>query len=135
MPGIASTNRRFAFIRTAALFALLYCILLWVAMEWTTEWGEVIRQWRHEYYGDAGEPNGSMKFRTPEGHLFKCFALPWGLLVYPLAAFGIIYFVRTAIMSSSTPSRCFSVFATVLLAAILCRFVWLGVFSAIAASL
>ena len=135
--GHPSMSKRAIFspARAAALLVLAYCILFWYLTEQATEWGDVIHQWRQEYYGENGVPAGSMKFRTPEGRLFVTISLPWGLLVYPISFIGAIWYSHRAFAAQSWSQRIIYSLGIIFLLAILARFVWLGVFSSVIASL
>ncbi len=132
MPAMETTG--FSFVRTAALFALVYCMLVWFQTEQITGWGEIISQWRHEYYGEDGIPQGSLKFRTPEGRAFVSLSIPWGVLVYPMTIASAIWFSRSAIATRSTHWKIFYLLSALIVATILARFVWLGVFTVVTAS-
>ena len=121
-------------IRATALFALFYCILVWYLTEQATGWGEVIRQWRQEYYGDDGIPTGSMKFRTPAGRQFVSLSVPWGFLVYPTTVIAGVWYFRRAIAKQSIQRRLPFLIGVFIMVAILARFLWLGVFTSVTAS-
>jgi hypothetical protein len=50
--------------------------------------GGFLQQYYAEYYGEAGEPQGSLEWRTPEGYAFQKLALIVGIWVYPASVIG-----------------------------------------------
>lgn len=129
-----SKTTGFSFARAAALFALVYCVMIWFQTERVTRSGDLISEWRREYFDEDGIPQGSLKFRTPEGRAFVSLSVPWGFLVYPASFASAIWFSRSAYTAKLKRWRAFYVLSTLILIAILVRFVWLGVFTVVTSS-
>lgn len=122
-------NRRFRYGRAFVLFLTLYCIVVWYCTEYSSDWGEVTRQWWDEYHDDQGRPSGSMKFRGSQGMLYQYVAMPFAILVYPAAAMAAISLLLLAMKEASPGMRVAQLLAMVAMMAILIRFAYLGVFT------
>lgn len=120
--------RRFGPIGGATLFAVLYCLVFWYLTEDVTGWGQLIHSWRAEYFDDHGNASGSMKLRGESGYRFYRLSLPLGILVYPIASAAVALLLRTAFKRISWRARLLVLLLAAAMAAILIRFVYLGVF-------
>jgi hypothetical protein len=129
-----STLRFRPAVVTAATL-VLYCTIVWLFIEQTGEWGEVIRRWRMEYFDANGNPRGSMKFRGDEGAAFHYVALRYGILAYPAAVIAAFLLIRHGRRAPSSGVRVACWGGVALLIAILGRFVYLGVFTCVIDSL
>ena len=119
----------------AAATLVFYCAAVWLLIEHTSEWGAVIRQWRNEYFDADGSSHGSMSFRTPMGVAFLTVALPYGILAYPAAVLASFLMLRHSKINSAASVRAACWGGTALMVAILARFVCLGVYTCVIASL
>jgi hypothetical protein len=114
-------------IATATL--VLYCLIVWFFIEQTSEWGDVIRRWRGEYFDADGTSHGSLKFRGDEGAGFCYVALPYGILAYPATVLAAFLLIRRSQRPASPGIRMACWGGAALMLAILGRFVYLGVFT------
>lgn len=121
-------------VRWFSFFLVAYTVAVWAMIEWSTVFGSLLSEWRAEYFDENGVAAGSMKFRTDQGRFFQAVALPWGLMAYPAAVLGALslgFRLGTRKSLSSKQSRLLAL----LLVLILARFIHLGVFSTVMASL
>ncbi|WP_395751047.1 hypothetical protein [Prosthecobacter sp.] len=126
--------RSFTFFRALVLLLTAYSLVFWYLTEDVFDWGARIASWRHEYFGDDGIPRGSMKFRGPEGRVISLITFPWSLLVYPAALLGVFLHLSLSISEPKPAQKILSLLCAIAMAAILARFVYLGVFECVMSS-
>ncbi|WP_395740868.1 hypothetical protein [Prosthecobacter sp.] len=126
-----SSPRSFAFFRALVLLLTAYSLVFWYLTEDVFDWGARIASWRREYFDDNGIPRGSMKFRGPDARLIYGLTIPWSLLVYPAALLAGMLQLRLSIKEPKPAQKIFSLLCAIAMAAILARFVYLGVFECV----
>lgn len=126
--------------RLLPLALLTYSVAVWLGVEVFNNLpvfnglsgGEsYLQQWYAQYYVN-GEPSGSLKWRSTDGALFQDFALLFGTWVYPFCVLGAVLYAKMAVWARARASRIGAVLGALVCLAILGRFLYLGVFTAVA---